>query len=147
MMIYLMSRGMCGQAVGVWSREVVEVFCWQWVTQDMLSSSAVMCQGWVTKYLEHQICLSAATLKEMEFHLIFCHWLWKTKRFLCFHTFFSLMKTIWAMTKEACPMLQAWIGSLTLQWHALFFILYWANHQERSKYTVSCLPDITGRDS
>lgn len=90
----------------------------------MLSSSDVACQGWVTKYLQYQVCLSAAALKEMEFHPFFLSLITENQKIFYFHTFFSLMNTILAVSKEACPMLQAAIGSLTLQWHALLFVLH-----------------------
>lgn len=76
-MVYLMSRGGKGGVgrVGVGDREVVEVFCGQWVTWDMPSISAVVCQD---------ICLSAASSKEMEFHPFFATDYGKGKDFFFF---------------------------------------------------------------
>lgn len=90
LLIYLMTTGGkkgAGRGVRVWSWGVVEIFYGNWVIGGHAHQLAVLCQGWVTKYLEYQYALVLLLYRNV-FSSLFGHCLWKTERRFFFFMLF-----------------------------------------------------------
>lgn len=136
LLIYLMSRGgkkHTKSGVRIWNWGVVEIFYGNKVTGGHAHQLAVLLGSQI---LRVSVFPGATTFKETFFSSLFYHCLGKTE--IIFVSFFmSFFQRILWLSKEACPMLEVGINSLTWHWRALLILLFWASDWERSKYSVS----------